>query len=149
MDRLSALLDAFDKRLSALETTVNETIIGGLKNAAAEYQDEIDFGNFTDNYCKDYDELIEPSKILFGEDYDLPRELYNQLKETEGYGSEGFEEAKVIQEAVEDLKNRIAQIRGSAPDVEVKVEDAEDKKEDEDEMPDIEEMRKAFEEYQK
>lgn len=147
IDKLSVILDSFDKRLSALEHSVNETLIGGLKNAAAEYQDEQDYARFSETYGPDLADLVEPSRILFGDDYDISKELWEQLKGSEGYGTEAFDEAAVIKQAVDDLKNKIAAIRGSAPEIEVKVEDAEDNDDVETELPSEEQLMKEFKEY--
>ena len=48
---------------------------------------------------------------MFGEDYDLERNLYDDLKATEGYGSEGFDEASCMEARIADLESRIAAIK--------------------------------------
>ena len=125
--QLKQSLEALDKRIMQLEHICNDVIIGSLESAAAEYADNEAFETFKGNYGESLKDLVEPYKKLFGEDYDLERSLYDDLKATEGYGTEGFDEAGCMTARIEDLKARIDAIKEDVKEV---VEDVEDKPED-------------------
>ena len=164
--QLKGSLEALDKRIMQLEHLVNDVIIGSLESAANEYADNEAFDKFKGNYGESLKDLVEPYKKLFGEDYDLERSLYDDLKATEGYGTEGFDEAGCMTARIEDLKARIdaikedvkevvEEVEGEAPEdkVEVEVEEktedeAEDGDKDEEEISD-EQLKKEFEDAMK
>lgn len=151
--QLKKSLEDLDKRIMQLEHICNDVIIGSLESAAAEYADNEAFETFKGNYGEKLAPLVEPYKKLFGDDYNLERSLYDDLKATEGYGTEGFDEAGCMTARIEDLKARIDAIKEvveevegeaeeKAPEDEVKVE-VEEKTEDGDKD---EESEKAEEE---
>lgn len=109
--KLREALETIDKRISMLEHSVNEVIIGSLEAAANEYADEESFNAFSGSYGERLGPLCDPYKKLFGEDYDLVRSLYDDLKGTEGYGSEGFDEAGVMDARIRDLEERLKAVR--------------------------------------
>ena len=125
--QLKQSLEALDKRIMQLEHICNDVIIGSLESAAAEYADNEAFETFKGNYGEKLAPLVEPYKKLFGDDYNLERSLYDDLKATEGYGTEGFDEAGCMTARIEDLKARIDAIKEDVKEV---VEDVEDKPED-------------------
>lgn len=127
--KLKEALEAFDARISQLEHLVNDTIIGSLESAAQEYEYEDGKKKFDENYGESLKDLVEPYKKLFGEDYDLSKELYDDLRATEGYGTEGFDEASTMAARIDDLKARIEAIK--SPEVIEKVEEAVDEAESE------------------
>ena len=166
--QLKKSLEDLDARIRQLEHLTNDVIIGSLESAAAEYADNEAFDKFKGNYGESLKDLVEPYKKLFGEDYDLERSLYDDLKATEGYGTEGFDEAGCMTARIEDLKARIdaikedvkevvEEVEEKAPEDEVKVE-VEEKTEDgdkdeesekaEDEISD-EQLKKEFEDAMK
>ena len=122
--QLKSSLEDLDKRIMQLEHLVNDVIIGSLESAASEYADNEAFDKFKGNYGESLKDLVEPYKKLFGEDYDLERSLYDDLKATEGYGTEGFDEAGCMTARIEDLKARIDAIK---EDVKEAVEEVEEK----------------------
>ena len=109
--KLREALEDFDKRLRALEHITNDVIIGSLEQAATEYKDAEDFDAFKTNYGEKLAGLIDPYKALFGEDYDLERSLFDDLRATEGYGSEDFDEAGCMDARIADLQARIDALR--------------------------------------
>ena len=109
--KLKEALEALDTRIRMLEHLTNDVIIGSLESAASEYADNEAFETFKGNYGERLSGLIDPYKKLFGEDYDLERNLYDDLKATEGYGSEGFDEASCMGARIADLESRIAAIK--------------------------------------
>ena len=125
--KLKATLEDFDKRLRMVEHLTNDVIIGSLESAANEYADNEAFETFKGNYGEKLAGLVGPYKKLFGEDYDLERSLYDDLKATEGYGSEGFDEASCMEARIADLQSRIDALKA---DVEEKKEEIEEKTEE-------------------
>ena len=159
--QLKSSLEDLDKRIMQLEHLVNDVIIGSLESAANEYADNEAFDKFKVNYGESLKDLVEPYKKLFGEDYDLERSLYDDLKATEGYGTEGFDEAGCMTARIEDLKARIdaikedveevvEEVEEKAPEDKVEVE-VEEKPEDENKEEEIsdEQLKKEFEDAMK
>ena len=159
--QLKSSLEDLDKRIMQLEHLVNDVIIGSLESAASEYADNEAFDKFKGNYGESLKDLVEPYKKLFGEDYDLERSLYDDLKATEGYGTEGFDEAGCMTARIEDLKARIdaikedvkeavEEVEEKAPKDKVEVE-VEEKPEDENKEEEIsdEQLKKEFEDAMK
>lgn len=149
--KLKETLENIDTRLRQLEHLTNEVIIGSLESAANEYADNEAFETFKGNYGESLKDLVGPYKKLFGEDYDLERSLYDDLKATEGYGSEGFDEAGCMAARIEDLKARIDAIKEEVKEVaeEAKVEDEKDNKDkeevvEENTLPDDETLAKEL-----
>lgn len=160
--QLKSSLEDLDKRIMQLEHLVNDVIIGSLESAANEYADNEAFDKFKGNYGESLKDLVEPYKKLFGEDYDLERSLYDDLKATEGYGTEGFDEAGCMAARIEDLKARIdaikedvkevvEEVEEKAPEgkVEVEVEKTEDGDNKEEEEISDEQLQKEFEDAMK
>ncbi len=135
--QLKATLEDMDKRMRMLEHLVNDVIIGSLESAANEYADNEAFDNFKGAYGEKLAGLVEPYKKLFGEDYDLERSLYDDLKATEGYGEEGFDEAGCMEARIADLQARIDALKEDVKEVaeeantEAETEDKEEKDEEE------------------
>lgn len=145
--KLREALEDFDKRLRALEHITNDVIIGSLEQAATEYKDAEDFDAFKTSYGEKLAGLIDPYKKLFGEDYDLERSLFDDLKATDGYGSEDFDEAGCMDARIADLQAKIDAIR--AEKAEDKKPDGDPIDKDEDEEPTEEQLAKEFEEAMK
>lgn len=154
--QLKEALEALDKRVMQLEHLTNDVIIGSLESAAAEYADNEAFDKFKGNYGESLKDLVGPYKKLFGEDYDLERSLYDDLKATEGYGTEGFDEAGCMTARIEDLKARIdaikedveevvEEVEEKAPEGEVEVEVEEKPEDKEEEEISDEQLKKEFE----
>lgn len=106
LDGLKVLLEQLNDRVEALEHTVNDTIIGGWKKADEEYKDCEAHKAFTDTYGADLDKLAPYFKKLYGDDYNLDNELYNELKSTEGYGSEGFDTDGLMKAKIAELNDK-------------------------------------------
>ena len=158
--KLKEALETFDSRMRQLEHLVNDVIIGSLESAATEYADNEAFENFKGNYGEKLAGLIDPYKKLFGEDYDLERNLYDDLKATEGYGSEGFDEAACMEARIADLQSRFDALKSDVAEkkeeseaegkAEGKAEsEAEDKKDDKDDDKDDVEVEVVSEEQLK
>lgn len=117
--KLYTLLKQFEARLNALEDSVNNTLIGGLKEAANTYIDNENYGIFGDKYGAAIDEVAPDLAIINGEDFDARRSLYDKIKGMDGYGSEGFDEEAVVMATIEELKNKLNAIRGVKNEVPV------------------------------
>ena len=152
--KLKEALETLDKRVRQLEHLTNDVIFGSLESAATEYADNEAFENFKGNYGEKLAGLIDPYKKLFGEDYDLERNLYDDLKATEGYGSEDFDEAACMEARIADLQSRIDALKSDVAEKKEEPEEKEDKKDDveveveEEEIPE-EQLKKEFEDAMK
>ena len=111
-NKLYTLLKQFEARLNALEDSVNNTLIGGLKEAANAYIDGENYNAFGDKYGAMIDEVSPDLAIINGEDFDARRSLYDKIKGMEGYGSDDFDEEEVVKATIDELKNKLNAIRG-------------------------------------
>lgn len=121
-NKLYTLLKQFEARINALEDSVNNTLIGGLKEAANAYIDEENYGIFGDKYGAAIDEVAPDLAIINGEDFDARRSLYDKVKGMDGYGSDDFDEEAVVKATIDELKNKLNAIRGVKNEVPVEVE---------------------------
>lgn len=117
--KLYTLLKQFEARINALEDSVNNTLIGGLKEAANTYIDNENYGIFGDKYGAAIDEVAPDLAIINGPEFDARRSLYDKVKGAEGYGTEGFDEEAVVMATIEELKNKLNAIRGVKNEVPV------------------------------
>lgn len=111
-NKLYTLLKQFEARINALEDSVNNTLIGGLKEAANTYIDNENYGVFGEKYGAAIDEVAPDLAIINGEDFDARRSLYDKIKGMEGYGSDDFDEEAVVMATIDELKNKLNAIRG-------------------------------------
>ena len=118
-NKLYTLLKQFEERLGALETSVNDTLIGGLKEAANQYVDNEQYGIFSEKYGPMIDTVSPDLAIINGEDFDARRSLYDKIKGMEGYGSDDFDEEAVVMATIDELKNKLNAIRGVKNEVPV------------------------------
>lgn len=139
--KLKEVLAVFDRRLAALEHSVNDVLIGSLQKASDEYIDEENYGKFCDSYGPSIEPLAGSMKILYGEDFDTSRNLYDALKKAEGYGSEDFDEKGLVEAKIQELQNKIAELQKVKN--EEKSEGAE-KSNDEEEIPSEEQLAREF-----
>ena len=110
--KLYVLLKQMEARINALEDSVNNTLIGGLKEAANQYIDNEAYGIFCDKYGTAIDTVSPDLTIINGEDFDARRSLYDKIKGMEGYGTDDFDEEAVVMATIDELKNKLAAIRG-------------------------------------
>lgn len=121
-NKLYTLLKQFEARLNALEYSVNDTLISGLKEAANTYIDNENYNTFGEKYGAAIDEVAPDLVIINGPDFDARRSLYDKIKETEGYGTDEFDEEAVVMETIKELKDKLNAIRGVKNEEPVKVE---------------------------
>ena len=137
-NKLYTLLKQFEARINALEDSVNNTLIGGLKEAANTYIDNENYGIFGDKYGAAIDEVAPDLAIINGDDFDARRSLYDKIKGMDGYGTDDFDEEAVVKATIDELKNKLNAIRGVKN--EVPVEDVEVAEEETVEVPSEEQL---------
>lgn len=140
--KLKDTLVALESRLAALEHSVNNVILQGLRDAADEYADEENYNAFTATYGDSIGKYSDSMKVLCGDDFDLCKELYSALKEADGYGTEGFDEKVLMDSKLKDIEEKLSKLKG--PVEEKKEEKKEDSEEDE---PSEEEIARIYKEY--
>ena len=142
--KLKDTLVALESRLSALEHSVNNVILQGLRDAADEYADEENYNAFTETYGDSIGKYSDSMKVLCGDDFDLCKELYSALKEAEGYGTEGFDEKALVDSKLKDIEAKLSKLKAPV-EVEVKKEDSDDMSEEDE--PSEEEIARIYKEY--
>lgn len=130
-----SLIEQLSDRISALETTVNDTIIGGWKKAEEEYRDNEAFNAFSNKYGATLESLKPDFAVLYGEDFDLPKEMYNQLKQADGYGTDDFDEDGLVNDKILELQEKFGKLK------EPKEESKEESKE---EIPSVDELKELY-----
>ena len=110
--KLYVLLKQMEARINALEDSVNNTLLGGLREAANQYIDNEQYGIFSEKYGPMIDTVSPDLAIINGEDFDARRSLYDKIKGMEGYGTDDFDEEEVVMATIDELKNKLAAIRG-------------------------------------
>lgn len=120
--KLYTLLKQFESRINALEDSVNNTLLGGLREAANQYIDNENYGIFSEKYGPMIDTVSPDLAIINGEDFDARRSLYDKIKGMDGYGSDDFDEESVVKATIDELKNKLNAIRGVKNEVPVKEE---------------------------
>ena len=149
--KLKDTLVALETRLTALEHSVNDVIINGLQEAANSYADEENYNRFSSEYGESIGKYADSMIVLCGEDFDLCKELYNALKEAEGYGTDGFDEKGLMEGKLKDIEDKLSKLK--TPEVkeeakeEVKEGVKEDKVDDGEDEPSEEEIERIYKEY--
>ena len=110
--KLYVLLKQMEARINALEDSVNNTLLGGLREAANQYIDNEQYGIFSEKYGPMIDTVSPDLAIINGEDFDARRSLYDKIKGMDGYGSDDFDEEAVVKATIDELKNKLNAIRG-------------------------------------
>lgn len=129
LTKLKESLKLIDSRLSAVEHIVNDVIIGGLQSAADEYADDEAYSIFVDTYGNGFKDLVEPSKVLYGDEYDLSSDLYETIKGIEK--GDDFDEKAEVDKLVSVLRNKVEALRNAGKTEEAdKVEEAVNKVEE-------------------
>ena len=145
--KLKDTLVALESRLAALEHSVNNVILQGLRDAADEYADEENYNAFTATYGDSIGKYSDSMKVLCGDDFDLCKELYSALKEADGYGTEGFDEKALMDSKLKDIEEKLTKLKGPVEVEEKKEEEKKEDSEEEDEEPSEEEIARIYKEY--
>ena len=126
-----------------MEHSVNDVIINGLQEAANSYADEENYNRFSSEYGESIGKYADSMKVLCGEDFDLCKELYNALKEAEGYGTDGFDEKGLMEGKLKDIEDKLSKLKTPAePEVKKEVKEG-----GEDDEPSEEEIERIYKEY--
>lgn len=80
-NKLYTLLKQFESRIETLEDSVNNTLIGGLKEAANTYIDNENYGIFGDKYGSAIDEVAPDLAIIMVKALMLDVLFMTRLKE--------------------------------------------------------------------
>lgn len=145
--KLKDTLVALETRLTALEHSVNDVIINGLQEAADSYADEENYNRFSSEYGESIGKYADSMKVLCGEDFDLCKELYNALKEAEGYGTDGFDEKGLMEGKLKDIEDKLSKLKTPEVKEEVKEGVKEDGDGESDDEPSEEEIERIYKEY--
>lgn len=123
LDELKVLLEQLNTRIEALEHTVNDVIIDGWKKADEEYRDTEAHKAFSEKYGDEIAKYAPYFKTLYGDDsYDLDNELYQELKSTDGYGTDGFDEDALLKAKFDEIGKTFSDLKGINAPVETKEE---------------------------
>ena len=113
-EQLYGVLNDFSERLERLEHSVNDIIIQSLVEA----NEEFEYHDAIDGFTKRYAELVGPIegklKTLYGDDFDVYKELYDSMDTS----IEGFNEESYVAEQIAIVNEKLnALIEAVAPDV--------------------------------
>ena len=114
-EQLYSVLNDFSERLERLEHSVNDIIIQSLVEANEEFEYQDAVAGFTNRYA----ELVGPVegklKTLYGDDFDVYKELYDSMDTS----VEGFDEESYVAEQIAIVNEKLnALIEAVAPEVE-------------------------------
>jgi len=110
-EQLYSVLNDFSERLERLEHSVNDIIIQSLveANEEFEYQDAID--GFTNRYAEVVGPIEGKLKTLYGDDFDVYKELYDSMDTSvEGFNEESYvaEQIAIVNEKLNALIEAVA-----------------------------------------
>lgn len=148
--KLKDTLVALETRLTALEHSVNDVIINGLQEAADSYADEENYNRFSSEYGESIGKYADSMKVLCGDDFDLCKELYNALKEAEGYGTDGFDEKGLMEGKLKDIADKLSKLKEPVEEAKEEVKEeakADGDGESEEDEPSEEEIARIYKEY--
>ena len=140
---IEARLKAIEEDNKALHETVDNKLIGGLQAAAEEFDNDCKYSDFYDKY-KDKIDAFKPSmSVLYGEDFDLPSNIFDTIKDMEGYGAEDFDEAGKVDEILASIDEKIKALQ----DLKEEVKEEDEVKKEKDDLPDEEDLSRIYDEY--
>lgn len=133
VEELKSILYNLSDRVDALEETVNNTLIGGLKSAAATYKDNEGCEAFRTKYGSHFGDLADRMKTLAGDEYDVIRAAYDDFKGRESYTDDD------VFALIDSLKEKLSKAGGA---VEVEIKSAEPEG-----VVSVEQLSKELEDY--
>lgn len=148
-EQLYGVLKDFSERLERLEHSVNDIIIQSLveANEEFEYQDAID--GFTNRYAEIVGPIEGKLKTLYGDDFDVYKELYDSMDTS----VEGFNEESYVAEQIAIVNEKLnALIEAVTPEVlleETKTETVPNEVEDVETVPTEEQLMEELNAYEK
>lgn len=115
-EQLYGVLNDFSERLERLEHSVNDIIIQSLVEANEEFEYQDAVAGFTDRYAEQVGPVEGKLKTLYGDDFDVYKELYDSMDPT----AEGFDEASYVAEQIAIVDEKLnALIEAVAPEAAV------------------------------
>ena len=114
-EQLYGVLNDFSERLERLEHSVNDIIIQSLVEANKEFEYQDAVAGFTNRYAELVGPIEGKLKTLYGDDFDVYKELYDSMDTS----VEGFDEESYVAEQIAIVNEKLnALIEAVAPDVE-------------------------------
>ena len=114
-EQLYGVLNDFSERLERLEHSVNDIIIQSLVEANEEFEYQDAVSGFTNRYAEMVGPIEGKLKTLYGDDFDVYKELYDSMDTS----VEGFDEESYVAEQIAIVNEKLnALIEAVAPEVE-------------------------------
>ena len=113
-EQLYGVLNDFSERLERLEHSVNDIIIQSLVGANEEFEYQDAVAGFTNRYAELVGPIEGKLKTLYGDDFDVYKELYDSIDTS----VEGFDEEAYVAEQIAIVNEKLnALIEAVAPEV--------------------------------
>ena len=114
-EQLYGVLNDFSERLERLEHSVNDIIIQSLVEANKEFEYQDAVAGFTNRYAELVGPIEGKLKTLYGDDFDVYKELYDSMDTP----VEGFDEESYVAEQIAIVNEKLnALIEAVAPESE-------------------------------
>ena len=114
-EQLYSVLNDFSERLERLEHSVNDIIIQSLVEANEEFEYQDAVAGFTNRYAELVGPIEGKLKTLYGDDFDVYKELYDSMDTS----VEGFDEESYVAEQIAMVNEKLNALIGAvAPEVE-------------------------------
>ena len=114
-EQLYGVLNDFSERLERLEHLVNDIIIQSLVEANEEFEYQDSVAGFKNRYAELVGPIEGKLKTLYGDDFDVYKELYDSMDTS----VEGFDEESYVAEQIAIVNEKLnALIEAVAPEVE-------------------------------
>lgn len=114
-EQLYGVLNDFSERLERLEHSVNDIIIQSLVEANEEFEYQDSVAGFKNRYAELVGPIEGKLKTLYGDDFDVYKELYDSMDTS----VEGFDEEAYVAEQIAIVNEKLnALIEAVAPEVE-------------------------------
>ena len=112
-EQLYGVLNDFSERLERLEHSVNDIIIKSLVEANEEFEYQDAVAGFTNRYAELVGPIEGKLKTLYGDDFDVYKELYDSMDTS----VEGFDEESYVAEQIAIVNEKLnALIEAIAPE---------------------------------
>lgn len=147
-EQLYSVLNDFSERLERLEHSVNDIIIQSLVEANEEFEYQDAVAGFTNRYAELVGPIEGKLKTLYGDDFDVYKELYDSMDTS----AEGFNEESYVAEQIATINEKLnALIEAVAPEVETEETETEtvpNEVEDVETVPTEEQLMKELNAYE-
>lgn len=110
IENLSSQVQALSERVSEIEYSVNEVIINTVNCMYEEDLDNEAFGEFNGKYGGKFAELIDPLRVINGEEYDPIRTVFDDMKGIER--GEDWNEEAYIDNIIAEVVAKLQKLKG-------------------------------------